>query len=309
MTNKKRMLRFLILGVAILASAGCVKSTCEQIRAHADDCGSAGAQPSRATGGLCELFRNTKGQVGLDTFAACVTKLRCDDKPGYRACIAAVSDTETPACVRLNTYLVGCGLETASGKDDCSEYGGTEQTPAFINYVDCIVQRGCVPVSQAEASLDECRTEALGNAEANFTSCQRVENRAKQCNETLPTVATCLAQTANFTAASVKLYADCYQLAACGDLAARTACARALEVDPNTDPIAGCEAVSAFTSRCNLAQIPGLGSAATCNTALRGFTEASRALFAQCLDETGCTDTAALGICVALLQPPTQPQR
>lgn len=296
---------FLLFIAASLGLSGCVKSQCDQIRARAEDCGFAGLNADRSSGGLCEQFRTKKGKVGLDQFAACVTKLRCDDKPGYRACVEAVNDAETPPCDRLNSFLVGCGLEPASGRDDCSEYGGAETTPNFVNYVDCIVQRGCVPVTQAELVLNECRNAALGNTEANLASCQKVEARAKQCNETIPTTATCIAQTTSFTAESVKLYADCYQIAECADLAARAACGRLFVVDQTTEPVTGCESVSNFTVRCNLEQVPGIGSPATCNTALRGFTEASRTLFADCLDEQNCSDLAGIGQCVALLVPPT----
>ncbi|MCC6809036.1 MAG: hypothetical protein IT381_16530 [Deltaproteobacteria bacterium] len=300
--------RALVLLCPLLASlpmAACQKTDCDSIKEHAQDCRVVESAPAGRNGGICEKYRDVKGKAGMQSYAQCVTKLRCDDKAGLAACIDASTNEDAPACERLNGYLVACGLEPASGGLECSEYGGTQNTAAFAGYVQCVLDKGCLNSADAGAALDECRNSILGNAAATLTSCQRVENRAKACAEDQPTVVTCSLQVAPFTAASVDKWADCYVKAPCGDFAARANCAAELDiaqVNPGGGTTVACSKVSLFQLRCGVRQLPVIGDPNTCEQSLQNFTKESAEDFGDCLLETDCMSAAGLLACAGELR-------
>jgi hypothetical protein len=295
---------FVLVLLSPLLSA-CQKSDCEAIREHATDCRNVASNPAGRDGGICEKYRDVKGKAGMETFATCTTRLRCDDKVGLAACIDESTNADAPACERLNGYLVACGLEPASGGLSCSEYGGAETLPAFTGYVQCVIDRGCLTEADTAAALDDCRSQTLGSAAATFTACQRVEQRAQACSETQPTIATCSLQIAAFTAASVDKWAECYLGTECGDFTARARCAEQLELAQTSDvgTTAACNKVGLFQLRCGVRTLPVIGDPATCVRSLDNFSDDSAGAFADCLLEVeDCNDAAGLLSCAGKLQ-------
>lgn len=300
------MIRALFTGFVLAATfQACQKSDCDAIKEHAQDCRVVSSGSPGKNGGICEQFRVVKGKAGLQNYAQCVTRLRCDDHDGLNACIDDVTNDDAPACERLNGYLVACGFEPASGGLECKEYGGAEDTPQFASYVQCVIDKGCLNEDDAADALDECRNTFLGNAVSTLSACQRVEQRAQACSEAQPTIATCSLQVAPFTADSIDDWANCYIGAACGDVATRSQCATGLKIEENAankGTRLACNKVGLFQLRCNLRQIPVIGDPSTCEQSLGGFTEESANDFGDCLADVDCMSTAALLTCAGKLR-------
>jgi hypothetical protein len=299
----KRGVRF--LAVVLLAASACT-TPCEDLRAHAEECGAARGRWVDGEDSVCTTARQESGDA-FDSFAECVTASSCDDAGAVERCEAEhLPATGSNACMDYRVWSAACGLEPTGTEDDCNGVAESAGGPAFGDWVACVTAGGC-PVAD-DPRWEVCRDAYLPQqATLLLDACVIVSAWTRECagqSRIIPveeiSVPMCLAQADPFTAESYWEYATCLQGIDCETVSARLDCLLRLEVQNRDRLDEQCEELIAFTDTCE--SLVAGGTVEVCIRTFGRFTAESIDAYSACLTAGECGDPELALSCGSLLE-------
>jgi hypothetical protein len=204
----------MVVTIAILA--GCEKTPCENLRAHADSCDTPASRYVPEAQSSCALSREKHGPKQFDLFADCVIDSSCDTLNAVQQCREThLPDTAASPCERFTLWGVGCGMEPLTQGPDCGGVANSLTAPAFEDWVNCVTQKGCP--SKGDQRYATCLAEVFPKpVEIRLNTCNKIKRWSDTCGPLAPVdspisfdLISCLVQGQVFTDESFVEYADC----------------------------------------------------------------------------------------------------
>ena len=289
-------MRYLVLIFSLLGFlTGCNTSTCDSLKAHAQECDGVDIRYVDREQALCGSMRQELTPEVFDPFASCINASECSDTEAIKTCqeTHVTAAAENP-CLQYKLWSTACGLEPTGTEDNCRNASEGLTSDTFNAWVACMTGPGC-PTS-TDNRYSDCQKYIVPSSVTDaLEACGLIIEWTEQCEGQTSgylavdaqDIGTCLIQTDVFTSASLLVYGTCLQDVECNDLALRLDCMAKLRFVDRSPAEAACESLIQYGTTCDV-NLGFSGSSEICERVLATFTDASLQAYTECITSQQC---------------------
>lgn len=295
----------ILLGVTLVT--GCQSSTCDNLKAHAKECGSVPARYVEREQEICGVLRAELTAATFDPYAQCMVESDCQDQQAIDSCQEAhVPAASADPCLQYQLWATACGLEPSGTEDGCN--GATQglTSDVFGAWVECMTSPGCP--KESDSRFAECQRYVVPSSMTDaLEACGLIIDWTEACEGQTSgylavdaqDITSCLLQTQVFTSESLLIYGLCLQDVACSDFAMRLDCMAKLRFVDRSHTENACLSLTEYATACEL-ELGFEDSADLCERMLAPFTEASVEAYTACIIDDRCRQPDLL-VCQQML--------